>query len=271
MPELPEVETTLRGVAPLVVGRRVRGVVVRQRRLRWPVPRALDRDLPGQRIVAAERRAKYLLLRAERGTLIVHLGMSGSLRVVADDLPPAPHEHFDLVLAGGRALRLRDPRRFGAVLWTDGDPHALPLLAHLGPEPLSDRFSGAWLFERSRGRAVAVKSFIMDGEIVVGVGNIYASESLHRAGIRPSRRAGRVSASECDRLAASIRGVLGDAIAAGGTTLRDFTNEVGEPGYFYAQRAVYDRAGEPCGRCGTRVRATRTGQRSTYWCPNCQR
>ncbi len=271
MPELPEVETTRRGVGPHVVGRRVHSVVVRRRTLRWPVPRALDRELPGQRIVAAERRGKYLLLRAERGTMIVHLGMSGSLRVVPAEQDAREHEHFDLVLEGGRALRLRDPRRFGAVLWTAGDPLALPLLAHLGPEPLGDGFSGAWLFERSRRRTVAVKSFVMDADVVVGVGNIYASESLFRAGIRPSRAAGRLSRADCDRLADAIRAILSAAIDAGGTTLRDFTNEVGEPGYFYARRAVYERAGEPCGNCGTRVRATRTGQRSTYWCPTCQR
>lgn len=271
MPELPEVETTRRGIEPFVAGARVERVVVRDARLRWPVPAALARELPGQRIRGAGRRGKYLLLEAESGTVLIHLGMSGSLSVVPARTEPVPHDHVDLVLASGRALRLNDPRRFGCVLWLTGDPGEHPLLAELGPEPLGPDFSGAALYGASRGRSAAIKHVIMDGRVVVGVGNIYASESLFRAGIRPGLAAGRLSRARCDALAAAIQGVLGDAIRAGGTTLRDFRQSDGRPGYFARQLAVYDRAGEPCERCGAAVRAGRHGQRATYWCAGCQR
>lgn len=271
MPELPEVETTRRGIEPHVVGKRVRAVVVRDRRLRWPIPDALALELPGLRIEAAERRAKYLLLRTERGHVLLHLGMSGSLRIVPASTEPAMHDHVDLVFDDGIALRLRDPRRFGSVLWLTGDPTRSKLLKDLGPEPLSDAFDGAYLFERSRGRAAPIKHLIMDGQVVVGVGNIYASESLHRAGIHPLRAAGRIARERFDVLALAVKDVLRAAIEAGGTTLRDFARSDGEPGYFAQELLVYEREHEACARCGARIKCARSGQRSTYWCPRCQR
>lgn len=271
MPELPEVETTRRGIEPHVVGKRVRAVVVRDSRLRWPVPDELARVLPGLRIDAAERRAKYLLLRTARGHVLVHLGMSGSLRVVPASTQPAAHDHVDVVLEDGTALRLRDPRRFGCVLWLTGDPARFELLKDLGPEPLSDAFDGTYLFARARGRAAPVKHLIMDGHVVVGVGNIYASESLHRAGIHPLRAAGRIARERLDALAVAVKDVLRAAIDAGGTTLRDFAGSDGEPGYFAQELQVYEREGEPCRRCRAPIRCARSGQRSTYWCPRCQR
>lgn len=271
MPELPEVETARRGIEPYLLGRRVQAVTVRQRQLRWPVPPALVRELPGQRIAEVARRGKYLLLRAETGTAILHLGMSGSLRVLPADTLPQKHDHVDLVMAGGQALRLRDPRRFGALLWTRGDPAKHPLLRGLGPEPLGEAFDGAYLFERSRGRRLAVKLFIMNSRIVAGVGNIYASESLYLAGIRPERAAHRVSRAEYAALAKGIKKVLTASIKAGGTTLRDFTREDGEPGYFLQRLRVYGREGQRCYRCGGTVVAKVTGQRSTYYCPDCQK
>ncbi|MCC7171251.1 MAG: bifunctional DNA-formamidopyrimidine glycosylase/DNA-(apurinic or apyrimidinic site) lyase [Planctomycetes bacterium] len=271
MPELPEVETTRRGIEPHVVGKRVRAVVVRDARLRWPVPDELARVLPGLRIEAAERRAKYLLLRTQRGHVLVHLGMSGSLRIVPAATEPAAHDHVDLVFDGGMALRLRDPRRFGSVLWITGDPAHSKLLKDLGPEPLSDAFDGAYLFARARGRAAPIKHVIMDGHVVVGVGNIYASESLHRAGIHPLRAAGRIARERFDALALTVKDVLRAAIEAGGTTLRDFARSDGEPGYFAQELLVYEREHEPCTRCGALIKCARSGQRSTYWCPRCQR
>jgi len=271
VPELPEVETTRRGIAPHVQGQRVADVVVRQKQLRWPVPRGLKQRLTGQVIRAVERRAKYLLLRFDRGSLIVHLGMSGSLRLVAADAPVGKHDHFDLMLAGGHALRLTDPRRFGAVLWSRGDPLEHELLRALGPEPLDDAFDGERLYRLSRGRRAAVKPFIMDGKVVVGVGNIYASEALFRAGIRPDRPAGGIGRARYVRLAAAIKTVLGEAIAQGGTTLRDFVGGDGRPGYFAQHLNVYGREGEPCPACGAAVRQAVLGQRASYWCPRCQR
>ncbi len=270
MPELPEVETTRRGIAPHLQGRRVAQVAVHQRALRWPVPRAIGRPLVGQRLQAVSRRAKYLLLRFERGTLILHLGMSGSLRILPCDSPRGAHDHLELCFEGGRMLRLTDPRRFGAALWTAGDPLAHPLLAGLGPEPLGDDFSGAWLHQRARGRRTAIKTFIMDSRVVVGVGNIYASEALFLAGIHPKRAAGRISPERMARLAEAIRTVLARAIEAGGTTLQDFTRADGQPGYFAQELAVYGREGEPCPACGHPVRRIVLGQRSTYYCPRCQ-
>jgi formamidopyrimidine-DNA glycosylase len=271
MPELPEVETTRRGIEPHVLGKTVRGVVVRDRRLRWPVPEALARELPGLRIDAVTRRAKYLLLRTPRGHVLVHLGMSGSLRVVPASSQPAPHDHVDLVFDDGVALRLRDPRRFGCVLWLTDDPARSKLLCALGPEPLSDAFDGAALYQRARTRAAPIKHVIMDAHVVVGVGNIYASESLHRAGIHPLRSAKRIARARFDALADAVKVVLRAAIEAGGTTLRDFAGSDGEPGYFAQELQVYERAGEPCRRCGATIRSTRSGQRSTYWCPRCQK
>ncbi|MDX5334311.1 MAG: bifunctional DNA-formamidopyrimidine glycosylase/DNA-(apurinic or apyrimidinic site) lyase [Gammaproteobacteria bacterium] len=271
MPELPEVETTRRGIAPHIAGHRVRAVIVRQPRLRWPVPKALAQRLAGQTIDAVERRGKYLLLRTRAGTAILHLGMSGSLRIVDAGVPPEPHDHLDLVLENGRALRLRDPRRFGAALWTGTDPLAHKLLAPLGPEPLSEAFDTDYLYARSRGRRGSIKEFIMNSHVVVGVGNIYASESLFRAGINPKRAAGRVSRERYAALVQAIKEVLAEAIQQGGTTLRDFVREDGQPGYFRIRLKVYDRAGEPCPACGTAIRQITQGQRSTYYCPVCQR
>jgi formamidopyrimidine-DNA glycosylase len=270
MPELPEVETTRRGVRPHVLGRRVERVVVRDARLRWPVPPGLGRALAGATIVEVERRAKYLLFRTAHGTAILHLGMSGSLRVLDAAAAPQKHDHVDVVLDDGKVLRLRDPRRFGCLLFTRGDPHDHPLLRELGPEPLSRDFGGAHLFERSRGRTAAVKTFVMDAAIVVGVGNIYANEALWRARLAPRRRAGRVTRAEFQELATRVKEVLADAIARGGTTLRDFQSADGEPGHFRMDLAVYDRAGEPCLRCKTPIRTARVGQRSAFFCPRCQ-
>lgn len=275
MPELPEVETTLRGIRPHLEGRRIAGLVVRNPRLRQPVPPQLPGLLAGCRVESIERRAKYLLISAAGGTLIVHLGMSGSLRVLSGRPAPGPHDHWDLELEGGGLLRLRDPRRFGLLLWTP-DPPAIaleshPLLAHLGPEPLGDGFGGRLLYDLSRGRRVAVKPFLMDAGVVVGVGNIYANESLYLAGIHPARPAGRVGSARYDRLADAVRRVLRAAIEQGGTTLRDFVQEDGNPGYFVQSLQVYGRAGEPCGACATPIRERRIGQRSSFFCPRCQR
>ena len=271
MPELPEVETARRGIEPYLLGRRVAAVTVRDRRLRWPVPRSLTRELPGQRIEAVTRRGKYLLLHTAAGTALLHLGMSGSLRILAADTPAQKHDHVDLVLDSGKALRLRDPRRFGTLLWTRKDPLVHPLLRALGPEPLSADFDGDYLFERSRGRSVAAKLFIMNSHVIVGVGNIYASEALFLAGIRPGRAVGRISRSEYAALARAIKKVLTASIKAGGTSLRDFTREDGEPGYFLQRLRVYGRDGERCYRCDGTVVAKIMGQRSTYYCPRCQK
>jgi len=271
MPELPEVETTRRGIAPHVTGRVVRAVVVRDARLRWPVPTArLQRELVGQRIDDVTRRGKYLLLTTNAGALILHLGMSGSLRLVNCGEPPLKHDHVDIGLDGGQCLRLRDPRRFGAVLWTTRSADKHSLLKSLGPEPLGEGFDGDYLHQRSRGRRVAIKAFIMDSKVVVGVGNIYANEALFLAGIHPSTAAGRVSRARYGQLAAAIKQVLHEAIGQGGTTLRDFVNGEGKPGYFQQRLNVYGRAGEACPRCGGAIHLIRQGQRATYFCPQCQ-
>jgi formamidopyrimidine-DNA glycosylase len=271
MPELPEVETTRRGIAPHITGRTVARLLVREPRLRWPVPGELVEKLPGQIIETVGRRGKYLLLGTAAGTVLVHLGMSGSLRMIKAATPPEPHDHVDVVFTDGRALRLRDPRRFGSLLWTTRAPEEHPLLRDLGPEPLDGEFSGNYLFDLSRGRRVAVKLFLMNSHVVVGVGNIYANEALFLAGVHPRRAAGRIGRARYDRLASAIRQVLNESITAGGTTLRDFTNGVGEPGYFGIYLRVYGRGGEPCPRCRQPVRDTRQGQRSTFYCPVCQR
>lgn len=270
MPELPEVETTRRGVAPHVEGRRVRQLIVREPRLRWPVPPELAQRLAGQTVERLQRRAKYLLFRTGSGTLLWHLGMSGSLRVLLQPRPPASHDHLDLLFEGGACLRYRDPRRFGSLHWVEGDPYAHPLLAHLGPEPFDPGFDGDYLYRLSRGRRTAVKSFLMDAETVVGVGNIYANESLFRAGVHPGRRAGAVGLERYRQLAEAVRLVLRAAIAAGGTTLRDFVDSDGAAGYFSQQLSVYGRVGEPCPGCERPIRSTRLGQRATYFCPHCQ-
>ncbi len=271
MPELPEVETTRRGVAPHVSGATVTAVEVRDHRLRWPVPADLPERLRGGVVRAVDRRAKYLLFRLPDHTLLLHLGMSGSLRLVPVGTAPEPHAHVDITFDTGRALRFTDPRRFGSLHLAPGDGTGHPLLAHLGPEPLGDAFTGEWLHRRARGRRQAVKAFIMDAATVVGVGNIYAAEALFRAGIHPARAAGRISAVRYRQLAAAIRGVLAEAIEAGGTTLRDFVGSGGSPGYFRQSLSVYGRAGEPCPACGTPLRLSRIGQRATCYCWRCQR
>ena len=271
MPELPEVETTRRGIAPHLERRRISALQVRERRLRWPVPEGLEQSLPGQRILAVERRAKYLLLRLERGTLILHLGMSGSLRVLPSATPAEKHDHLDLLLEDGHCLRLRDPRRFGAVLWCAGEPREHPLLRELGPEPLGPGLTGEHLYRSARGRRVAVKNLIMDSRVVVGVGNIYASEALFQARIHPQRPCNRIALARYQQLAEAIRQILRQAIAQGGTTLRDFSRADGSPGWFALSLKVYGKAGEPCPACAEPIRQRRIGQRSSFFCPRCQR
>lgn len=271
MPELPEVETTRRGISPYIVGRRIVDTIVREPRLRWPVPAAALTASHGARIVAVERRAKYLLLRTTAGTIMLHLGMSGSLRIIPADQPAFVHDHVDLELDSGQSLRLRDPRRFGSVHWLPDDPGEHRLLASLGPEPWDPVFDGAWLHARARGRRRSVKAFIMDSHVVVGVGNIYANEALFLAGIHPTRAAGRISRQRYDHLADAIRAILERAIEVGGTTLRDFTDSEGEPGYFRIELNVYGRTGEICHACDTPLRHVRQDQRSTWYCPRCQR
>jgi len=264
------VETTRRGLAPHTRGRRIRALRLYERRLRWPVPARLPAELAGLRILRTGRRAKYLLLGLESGTLLVHLGMSGNLRVVPAATPRLPHDHFDLVLDSGCALRFNDPRRFGSLIYVRGDPHRHPLLAQLAPEPFARAFDAAYLWRITRRRRVAVKQLLMNSRLVVGVGNIYASEALFRARIRPRRQARSLSRAEVSRLVRAVRAVLRQAIRAGGTTLRDYLKADGSPGYFRQRLYVYERAGKPCRRCGAAVRAITQGQRSTYYCPVCQ-
>jgi formamidopyrimidine-DNA glycosylase len=268
MPELPEVEVTRRGLAPQLSGRVISGVALREPRLRWPVPREVL-ALAGRTVRAIRRRGKYLLLDCGDGHLILHLGMSGSLRVLPPGTPPGKHDHFDLLL-GDRLLRLRDPRRFGAVLWTAGDVAAHPLLAHLGIEPLSRALTPARLHALTRGHRIAIKNFLMDGRRIVGVGNIYASESLFRSGINPRKQSGKISKQEALKLVAAIKATLQTAIRAGGSTLRDFAGADGAAGYAQQRHYVYDRAGKNCRRCKTAIRKLVQGQRSTYFCPTCQ-
>lgn len=277
MPELPEVEVTRQGIAPHLAGRRIDGVVVRDHRLRWPIDAQLAAILTGLSITSVGRRGKYLLLSCERqgkaaGTLIVHLGMSGSLRLVAPRTPAARHAHFDLV-AGDSVLRLTDPRRFGAVLWhpaSGGPVDGHPLLANLGVEPLTEAFTAELMHAGTRGRRVSIKEALLAGKIVVGVGNIYASEALFRSGIRPQTPAGRVSLARFGRLVIEVRRVLAMAIRKGGSTLKDFSRSDGEPGSFQLEYRVYDRAGLPCRVCATPIRRLVQGQRSTFYCPRCQ-
>ena len=271
MPELPEVETTRRGIGPVISGALIRRVAVRQRRLRWPIPAAVESKLTGARMLDVHRRAKYLLFESERGTAIAHLGMSGSFSFVPAGREPGLHDHYDLVLSGGTVLRFTDPRKFGCLLWGGSDPLRHKLLAGLGPEPLGADFDGVWLKTCSKARRLAVKSFLMTASVVAGVGNIYASEALFRAGIHPRRAAGRIALRRYRGLAEAIREVLGEAIEAGGTTLRDFADARGRPGYFAQKLDVYGRAGQDCRRCGSEIRKEIIGQRASYYCANCQR
>jgi formamidopyrimidine-DNA glycosylase len=278
MPELPEVEVTRRGVAPHIEGRTIAGVVLRRDGLRWPFPAGLEQLLTGRRVQLTGRRGKYLLLKFEHGTLIIHLGMSGHLRVLPPDIPAQKHDHFDLIVddaeAGLQVLRMTDPRRFGAVLWHGNEEGMLEehlLLRGLGVEPLEPAFTGALLHRMTRQRGVAVKQVLMAGDIVVGVGNIYCSESLFRAGINPKTPARRISLARYEKLAQAIRDVLAEAIVQGGSTLRDFISVNGQSGYFQQTYFVYDRAGVPCRVCGTPVRQFKQGQRSTFYCVQCQK
>jgi formamidopyrimidine-DNA glycosylase len=271
VPELPEVETTRRGLGRHLRGRLIRAALVHDQRLRWPVTPHLDALLRGQRVRAIERRAKYLLLRITKGTLIVHLGMSGNLRVVPRLTALLPHDHVELQLDSGSALRFNDPRRFGCFLYTSEEPQQHKLLRGLAPEPLEAQFNGAYLHRITRRRRVAIKTLLLNGRLVTGVGNIYASEALFRARIRPQRAARTLTLAQCRQLAAAIRNVLKSAIRSGGTTLRDYLSADGLPGYFKQKLYVYERAALPCRRCRTPIRQLTQGQRSTYYCPRCQK
>lgn len=270
MPELPEVETTLRGIVPHVTDRTILECVLRTAKLRWPLDSALCDLLPGQKIRKVERRAKYLLLFFDHGAIILHLGMSGSLRIVQAGTTEQKHDHVDLIFTDGQCLRLTDPRKFGAFIYTDSDPYSHKLLHHLGPEPLTSAFNGAYLYAAAKGRKITIKQFIMDQKTVVGVGNIYASEALFRAGVRPDRKSGRVGLKRCAKLAQAIKEILSEAINAGGTTISDFNQADGKPGYFAQQLQVYGRDGEPCLTCEHPIQSQRLGQRSTFFCPVCQ-
>ena len=271
MPELPEVEATRRGIEPHVLGRTVVALEVHEPRLRWLVPETLAAQLVGQRVERAGRRAKYLLLELTRGTLLWHLGMSGSLRVLPADAPPGLHDHVDLVLDSGCLLRFNDPRRFGSLHYTTEDPSGHPLLADLGPEPFDKEFDADYLWRITRRRRVAIKVLLMNSHLVVGVGNIYANEALFRARVRPGRAASSLTRIEAQRLVRAIRAVLKVAIRAGGTTLRDYVGADGNPGYFRQKLYVYERKGKPCRVCRTALRAITQGQRSSYYCPTCQK
>lgn len=271
MPELPEVETICRGITPYLQGSRILAVHVRQNHLRWPIPQDLETQIVGAIIRTVRRRAKYLLIALDHGTVILHLGMSGSLRILRPSEPPHKHDHVDLVLEHDQCLRLRDPRRFGALLWHTGAVEEHPLLQNIGPEPLGPDFNGLYLAKTARGRRVPVKNFIMDSKVVAGVGNIYASESLFLAGIHPLQSCQHITTAYYDKLATTIQQVLTQAIEKGGTTLRDFSQADGMPGYFANFLHVYGRQGEPCLRCSTPIESLRIGQRASFFCPTCQR
>lgn len=271
MPELPEVETTRRGLEPHVTGRRIVAVTVHEPRLRWRVPDDLPSRLGGQRIRGTGRRAKYLLIGLESGTLIVHLGMSGSLRVLPAETPRIAHDHYDLLLDSGNTLRFNDPRRFGSLHYTSEDPDRHPLLARLAPEPFDSAFDADYLWRITRRRRASIKQVVMNSRLVVGVGNIYASEALFRARIKPRRRAQSLTREEAKRLLKAVRAVLSMAIKVGGTTLRDYVGVDGAPGYFRQKLYVYERAGKPCRVCGTVVRQLTQQGRSTYYCSSCQK
>ncbi len=269
MPELPEVETSRRGIEPHIINTRVARVIVRNRSLRWPVSKTVDRKLLGETITSVTRRAKYLLINTDGGSAILHLGMSGSVFIVDRDTPAGVHDHVDIDFDSGKTMRFRDPRRFGSLHWSK-TPLQHKLLKSLGPEPLADDFDTAYLWEKSRGRRVSVKQFIMNAQVVVGVGNIYANEALYLACINPRRAAGRIALQRYELLVAAIKDVLANAIKAGGTTLRDFYGGDGEAGYFQQQLEAYGREGEPCRRCDAPITAIVQGQRSTYYCRQCQ-
>jgi len=270
MPELPEVETTRRGIEPHIVGKKVRSLVVRQSSLRWPIPDDLGNHIVNKKLLGITRRGKYLLLRFLNGHLIIHLGMSGSLRIIEDSARPKKHDHVDIVFSKKCYLRFHDPRRFGAILWTNDDVEEYKLIKKLGPEPLTDSFNYNYLFDKSRKRSKDIKAFIMDANIVVGVGNIYANEALFSAGIRPTKAAGKVTRKQYELLVSEIKKVLERSINQGGTTLRDFVGSDGKPGYFVQQLNVYGRNGQECKRCKKILKLIRQSQRATVYCSSCQ-
>jgi formamidopyrimidine-DNA glycosylase len=270
MPELPEVETTRRGIEPYILYVPIDRILVRDARLRWPVPDTLSAQLEDREFKAVNRRGKYLLLQTDSGTLIVHLGMSGSLRITDESSPFRKHDHVEFAFRNRCCLRFHDPRRFGCIIWTTQNPEEHALLASMGPEPFSGHFNGTYLYERAKNRRTAIKSFLMDSHIVVGVGNIYANEALFLSGIDPRRSAGRVSMSRMNDLSMAVAAVLNRSILQGGTTLRDFVNENGQPGYFQLTLNVYDKTGHPCPRCGSPIRQCRIAQRSSFFCAHCQ-
>ena len=269
MPELPEVETTRRGIEPHLRNKTIVSVLVHDKRLRWPVPNAVQK-LAGERVHSVERRGKYILINTQVGSALVHLGMSGSLRICTANDPLKKHDHVEVIMSSGQILRLHDPRRFGCFLWQAADAAEHKLLASLGPEPLTDAFNADYLFARTRKRQLAIKNLIMNSDVVVGVGNIYASESLFLAGIRPGRAAKRVTRKETTLLVETIKTVLARSIKQGGTTLRDFVDSDGNPGYFKQSLHVYGREGEACTECGNTIRQRVIGQRSTFYCTQCQ-
>lgn len=271
MPELPEVETTLRGISPYIQAQKINKIIVRHHGLRWPIPENLPVVLKQQTIQSLERRAKYILLHTQKGTLILHLGMSGSLRILTQPSPPQKHDHLDIIFANNAILRLTDPRRFGACLWTEEDPNNHLLLKNLGPDPLSNHFNGKYLWIEAQKRKVPIKSFIMNSATVVGVGNIYAAEALFASHIHPNTPAGKVSLQQFTLLASHIKKILRQAIKKGGTTLKDFVNSEGKPGYFSFHLKVYGRAGLPCVTCKTPLEQIRLGQRGTVFCKKCQK
>ncbi|MBO67128.1 MAG: DNA-formamidopyrimidine glycosylase [Acidiferrobacteraceae bacterium] len=271
MPELPEVETTARGIIPVVRNQIVEAVTIRQHRLRWDVPSSLKSLIQNRQVFEVARRAKYLLLIFEHGALLIHLGMSGRLKILDCGVKPERHDHVDLVFSSGKMLRFNDPRRFGSIRWLDGNPLDSAELSHLGPEPFDEKFTGKMLFEVSRGRSITIKSFIMDGRVVAGIGNIYANEALFRSGIFPGRQAGRIALRRYRLLVPNIQAVLTEAIEAGGTTLRDYMAATGQPGYFEQSLQVYNREGQSCIRCDGIIRKQIISQRATYYCGDCQR
>lgn len=271
MPELPEVETTLRGIKPHLIAQTVAKVIVRHHQLRWPIPHNLEQILQHQTILDIQRRGKYLLFITDIGTLILHLGMSGRVCILSEFNAAKKHDHVDIFFANQTYLRFTDPRRFGALLWTDEDPHQHPLLINIGPEPLSNEFDGHHLWEHARGRTISVKAYIMNSKIVAGVGNIYATEALFQSCIRPAKSAGKVSLAHYEQLATSIKNILAKAIKKGGTTLKDFRKSDGSPGYFSLELQAYGRCGLPCLRCQTLLKSSQIGQRSTVYCPRCQK
>lgn len=271
MPELPEVETSLQGIKPHISQCTVQRVNIYQPKLRWPINPKLDQLLSGQTLLELQRRGKYLILSFQNGSLLLHLGMSGSLRILKPNEPLEKHDHFELIFNNQKSLRLRDPRRFGAVLWTSAPWQEHKFIKTLGPEPLSIDFTSQYLHQHARNKSIAIKSFIMNSHVVVGVGNIYASESLFQAGIHPTRQAKRISKIRYEKLTSSIKQVLAKAIKEGGTTLKDFSNAEGKPGYFAQQLNVYGRAGKPCLVCEASIKQKVIAQRATYYCPHCQR